>query len=189
MFVRMSRLRMCKYRTINVYNAMKAAGMARSLLEPRAERNLFKKAGEHWRATFERGCKQHAVRFEATHLAWSEVGDDDDLSADELFRLVILCDAGQDLALFIAEVDFKTEELVGLGHALGNQDPGDAKVDLGEVVDGDEFVLRRSGVLLRDKRSAGRCSRGRSAQAAACLICRDCVHMRRGLGLARVMGR
>ncbi len=39
--------------------------------------------------------------------------------------------------LFVAEVDFEAEELVGLGDALGDDDLGDAELDLGEVVDGD----------------------------------------------------
>ncbi len=38
---------------------------------------------------------------------------------------------------FVAEVDFEAEELVGLGDALGDDDLGDAEVDLDEIVDGD----------------------------------------------------
>ena len=75
--------------------------------------------------------------FEAAHLAGGEVGDDDDAAADELFGGVPLGDAGEDLAAFGAEVDFEAEEFVGLGDALGDEDLGDAEVDLGEVVDGD----------------------------------------------------
>ena len=75
--------------------------------------------------------------FEAAHLAGGEVGDDYDLFSDQFFGGVPLGDAGEDLALFVAEVDFEAEELVGLGDALGDEDLGDAEVDLDEVVDGD----------------------------------------------------
>jgi len=77
------------------------------------------------------------VRFEAAHLAGGEVDDHDDAAPDEIFRRVMLGDAGEDLALFVAEVDFEAEELVGLGDALGDEDLGDAELDLDEVVDGD----------------------------------------------------
>ncbi len=75
--------------------------------------------------------------FEAAHLAGGEVGDDDDAASDEVFGGVPLSDAGEDLALFVTEVDFEAEELVGLGDAFGDEDLGDAEVDLDEVVDGD----------------------------------------------------
>ena len=78
--------------------------------------------------------------LEAAHLAGGEVGDDDDVAADELFGGVPLGDAGEDLALFVAEVDLEAEELVGLGDALGDDDLGDAEIDFGEVVDGDLSV-------------------------------------------------
>jgi len=77
------------------------------------------------------------VGFEAAHFAGGEVGDDDDLAADEVFRGVPLGDAGEDLALFVAEVDFEAEELVGFGDALGDEDLGYAELDFYEVVDGD----------------------------------------------------
>ncbi len=75
--------------------------------------------------------------LEAAHLAGGEVGDDDDAAADELFGGVPLGDAGEDLAFFVAEVDFEAEELVGLGDALGDEDFGYAEIDFDEVVDGD----------------------------------------------------
>ena len=83
------------------------------------------------------GGEEHAVGLEAAHLAGGEVGDDYYAAADELFGGVPLRYAGEDLALFGAEVDFETEELVGLGDALGYDDFGYAEIDFGEVVDGD----------------------------------------------------
>ena len=94
------------------------------------------------------GCgEEHAVGLEAAHLAGGEVGDDDDAASNEIFRGVPLGDAGEDLTLFVAEVDLEAEEFVGLGDALGDEDAGDAEVYLGEVVDGDlgEVVGRRRG--------------------------------------------
>ena len=55
-----------------------------------------------------------------------------------------LGDSGQDLAGFVAEVDFEAKELVGFGDALGDFDLSDAELDFGEVVDGD-LVAGSSG--------------------------------------------
>ncbi len=53
----------------------------------------------------------------------------------------MLGDAGKDLAArrieIGAEVDFEAKQFVGLGDALGDDDLRDAKIDFGEVVDGD----------------------------------------------------
>ena len=75
--------------------------------------------------------------LEAAHLAGGEVGDDDDLAADELFGGVPLGYAGEDLAGFVAEVNFEAEEFVCFGDALGYEDFCYAEIDFYEVVDGD----------------------------------------------------
>src|SRR5260370_37798796 len=75
--------------------------------------------------------------LQTAHLAGGEVGDDDDAASDEFFGGVRLGDAGEDLALLVAEVELEAEELVGLGYALGDDDLCDAEIDLDEVVDGD----------------------------------------------------
>jgi len=41
------------------------------------------------------------------------------------------------LSLFVAEIDFKSQQLVGFGNSLGDKDLRDAQVDFSEVVDGD----------------------------------------------------
>ena len=84
--------------------------------------------------------------FEAAHLAGGEVGDDDDCFAEELFGGVPLGYAGENLALFVAQIYFEAEELVGLGDAFGDGDLGYAELDFGEVVDGDELWSLGRGV-------------------------------------------
>ena len=109
-----------------------------SLLEAGAEGDLFAEGGEDGFAVFSvAGGEEHAMGFEAAHLAGGEIGDDDDFATDQLFGGVPLGDAGEDLALFVPEVDLEAQELVGLGDAFGDDDFGYAEVDLDEVVDGD----------------------------------------------------
>ena len=89
------------------------------------------------------------MRFEAAHLAGREVGDDDDAASDEVFGGVPLGDAGEDLAGFVAEIDFEAEQLVGFGDALGDKDFSYAELDFGEVLDadlGDSLRSRGGGV-------------------------------------------
>ena len=114
--------------------------MGHPLLEAGAEGEVVGvgEGGERGLAAFGgAGGEEHAVGLEAAHLAGGEVGDDDDAAAEEVFGGVPLGDAGKDLAALVAQVDFEAEELVGLGDALGDEDLGDAELDLGEVVDGD----------------------------------------------------
>src|SRR5579863_10271121 len=76
------------------------------LLKTGADFYVFGEAGQD-RATFraDGGGDDHAVGFDAAKFARSEIGDDGDFPADERFRLVILGDAGADLADFGADVD------------------------------------------------------------------------------------
>ena len=108
------------------------------LFEAGAEGYVFAEGGEDGFAVFSGGGgEEHAVGLEAAHLAGGEVGDDYDLFSEEFFGGVPLGYAGEDLALFVAEVDLEAEEFVGLGDALGDDDLGYAEVDLDEVVDCD----------------------------------------------------
>src|SRR5437764_7799639 len=53
-----------------------------------------------------RGGQEHSVAEFAAHLPWREVGDDDDLFADQLLGLIVQAKAGTDLpALAIGELD------------------------------------------------------------------------------------
>jgi hypothetical protein len=80
-----------------------------SLLQARAYRDVFQKAGEDWFAAFGRGGYDHAVRFQAAEFAGREVGHDYDLAADECFGLVGLRDSGHQLADFGSEIDFDAQ--------------------------------------------------------------------------------
>src|ERR1044072_5622171 len=90
-----------------------------------------------------RGREDHALGLDAHELGGLEVGDDDDLAADELLRRVGLADAGDDGALLVAEVDRELDELARLGDLLGSLDGGDLELDLHEVVVGDRSRSRR----------------------------------------------
>ena len=89
--------------------------------------------------------RRSCLGFDAAKFAGSEVGDDDDLAADERLRSVGLGDSGDDLADFDADVDGEAQEFVGLLNLFGGEDGADAEVDLDEIVDGDVGVggLRR----------------------------------------------
>ena len=118
--------------------------MKRCSLQPCANFYILQEAGQDWAATFDGSRDDHAVRFVSAQLPGGEIGDDDDFAADEGLRCIGLGDSGQDLARFVAKVDFETEQLVGFGNALGDFDLGDAELDFGEVVNGD-FVAGSSG--------------------------------------------
>ena len=79
--------------------------------------------------------QQHAIGLLTHHLARRQVGDGDDRLADQLLRLVILCDAGEDLARRArAVVELELEELAALLDVLAGEDLAYRHVDLAEVV-------------------------------------------------------
>ena len=87
--------------------------------------------------------QQHAVADLAAHLAGGEVGDDDDLLADQLLRLVVLAQARADLpALAVGQLDLEDQQLVGVGVGLAFEHRRDAKVELGKIVVVDRGVSR-----------------------------------------------
>lgn len=88
------------------------------------------------------GGQQHAIGLLATDGARLEVGDDDDLAADEGGGVVEGADSSEDLALLAAtQVDLELEEAVGVGVRFGGDDGGDAEIQLGEIVVGDERLV------------------------------------------------
>src|ERR1044072_1078377 len=112
------------------------------LLHPRAGRN-FVLGTQQYGVAILRGREDHALGLDAHELGGLEVGDDDDLAADELLRRVGLADAGDDGALLVAEVDRELDELARLGDLLGSLDGGELELDLHEVVVGDRSRSRR----------------------------------------------
>ena len=140
-----------------------------------------------------RACRLRAKRQRSFHstrgraACGREVGDDDHLASDRAIRACRLRRFRRGSGAFVAEIDFKTEELVGLGHALGDLDLRDAELDLGEVVDGD-FFGRRS--VLRPLRRCGRRSRSmvrRRCDGGAALL--SFSERRRGLVVSTRRGR
>src|SRR5947209_6402306 len=78
---------------------------ALALLEPGAYFYVFGEGGQDWAAFgADAGGYDHAVGFDAAKFARREVDDDHDFAADKGFGLVVLGDAGADLADFGADV-------------------------------------------------------------------------------------
>lgn len=58
--------------------------------------------------------EDHAATFDAADLLWRQVGDDDELLADERCWIVVeFADATDDGAFFAANVEGELQELVG----------------------------------------------------------------------------
>src|SRR5205807_2176412 len=87
--------------------------------------------------------QHHPLRRDAHELGRLEIGNDDDLLADEVAGRVVLRDAGDDRPLLAAEGDGELEQLLRLRHRLGGDHLGDAQLHLREVVDGDRAAVRR----------------------------------------------
>ena len=76
-----------------------------SLFQARADFHVFQETGENGAAFgADRSRDDHSVRFDAAKFARSEIGDHGYFAADQFFRLVVLRDAGADLADFRADV-------------------------------------------------------------------------------------
>jgi len=81
------------------------------------------------------GGEEEALGDFAAHGAGFEVGDDDDEAVDEVFGFVVVFEAGADLALLGAKVDFQHEEFVGVGVFAAFEDAGDAEVQPCEIIE------------------------------------------------------
>jgi len=166
----------------------------RVLFEAGAGGNVFAEGGQDGLAAFFARGEKHAVGFQTAHFARGEVGNDHDLAADQVLGCVPLGDAGEDLTLFVAEVDFEAEELVGFRDALSYENLGYAELDFDEVVDGD----LRTGI---GGAGGDRCLRGRGSEWGAwrgfgvrrreAVVCRGCGaagYMGAGVGFGEVAG-
>src|SRR5690625_2980448 len=81
--------------------------------------------------------KDHPLRLDAAQLHRLQVGDDDDLLALQVFRLVMLLDARDDLALLGAYLQLQDQQAVGLRVLFGVDHRRHAQLELREIVDGD----------------------------------------------------
>ena len=84
------------------------------------------------------GGEDHPLALLAHEDGGLEVGNDDDLFADEKGEVCdLFADAGEDGSLLKAEVDGEFEHFFAFGDALDVGDFGDAEVEFAHVVDGD----------------------------------------------------
>ena len=58
--------------------------------------------------------KDHAVALKAHHLAGFKINDHSQSLADEIFRLIVFCNTGEDLPLTESVIDLELQELVRL---------------------------------------------------------------------------
>jgi hypothetical protein len=76
------------------------------------------------------------LTFEAAQRGGLEIGNDNDLSAYELFRRVVISYPRADLALFRAEVNLKQHQLIGVRVRLGGFDRRYLKFYFSEFING-----------------------------------------------------
>ena len=81
------------------------------------------------------GGEQHAAGLEPHHLARRQVDDRGDRLADELFRLIVHGNAGEDLARRTRSVvQLKAQQLLRLFHRHAPEHAADAEVALFKLV-------------------------------------------------------
>src|SRR5260370_11669442 len=86
-----------------------------------------------------RGGHDHAIGFHATEFAGREVDHDGDFAADQFFRLVVLRDAGANLANLGADVNGELQQLVRANHAFGGLYLPNSHLAFAEVLHSDFF--------------------------------------------------
>ncbi len=98
------------------------------------------------------GGQHHAFAQAELHFARREVGHQYGELADQVFRLVGAGDAGEHIAgarlavgRGFAHVEGEAQQFGRAFHSFGMGDASNAQIDFGEVVDGDEGVLRGVG--------------------------------------------
>src|SRR5260370_8854610 len=135
-------LRAYKHRVKSVQRGL---AVQQNLLQTGADFDVFVgEAGEDGSALGAfRGGHDHAIGFHATEFAGREVDHDGDFAADQFFRLVVLRDAGANLANLGADVNGELQQLVRANDAFGGLDLPNAHLDFGEVLDADFFGCGR----------------------------------------------
>ena len=97
--------------------------------------------------------EDHAGGDAEAHFARREVRHIDHHFADEVFRLVVGLDAGEDVAFAeFADIKLETQQFVRAVDVAAFEDAGDAQVGFGEVVDGDPVAGFSGGFVFANRR-------------------------------------
>ena len=97
------------------------------------------------------GCgQQHALRIDVADAVGLEVGDHDDLLADQLLGRVALLDGGHDHTLAKSVRKRKLQAGVRLAHRLGLEDLAHAQIQLVNILDRDLGLYGLYGIGLAD---------------------------------------
>ena len=99
--------------------------------------SFFRRQDHH--SALVRSSQKHALTFKAAQRGGLEIGNDNDLSAYELFRRVVISYPRADLALFRAEVNLKQHQLIGVRVRLGRFDRRYFEFHFSEFINGDHL--------------------------------------------------
>ena len=79
--------------------------------------------------------EQHTLALDATQRCRLQIGDDDDLLANQYLRFVVGADAGDDLSVLAADIDRQHQQPIGVRMRDRCGDGSDAQLELAEIVD------------------------------------------------------
>jgi len=99
------------------------------------------------------------LTFETAKLGGFEVGNNNDLSAYELFGGVVISYARADLALLRAEVDLKQHEFVCVGMRFRGFDGRNFELHFSEFIDGNHSEPFLAAAVTLRKIAEGLCQR------------------------------
>lgn len=89
-------------------------------------------------------CRQkHSLAFHSPQLGSFEIGDDDNLLADEILGGVMISYARANLALLIAEIDLKNHQTIGIRMRFRSFDCRDFEFDFAKIINGDHRASSR----------------------------------------------
>jgi len=83
------------------------------------------------------GSKQHTEAIHAAKLCGLQICNDDDLFTDQIIGRIKFGNTGNDLSLFISEIDLKLKKLLCLRDRLCRQNFSHTKLDRTESIDRD----------------------------------------------------
>src|SRR5210317_1129943 len=111
------------------------------LLDAHARLCAFVGRQQEYILTTRTGGKHHALGNTKAHLARREICHNDHVAADKRRRIVRRLDTGEHVTLLVTQIQRQGKKFVGAFNRLGMRNARNAKVDLHEVVDADEFVF------------------------------------------------